>query len=71
MLAESLQTIYARPVRSADDLTVNAGVERGALDNVRELRDGLHDQNPVGLGLQPDGIASWLLGNHLFSAKLN
>ena len=34
MLAESLQTIYARPVWSADDLTVNAGVERGALDNV-------------------------------------
>ena len=76
MLAESLQTIYARPVWSADDLTVNAGVERGALDNVYAncetgSLDGLHDQNPVGLGLQPDGIASWLLGNHLFSAKLN
>ena len=34
VLAESQQTIYARPVWSADDLTVNAGVERGALDNV-------------------------------------
>ena len=34
MLAESLQTIYARPVWPADDLIVNAGVERGALDNV-------------------------------------